>query len=150
MLQALSRWKTTILSVSAVLAVGLFASRHIVGPFSGGSAPVGPVTTEAAAERVGQRAEVCGRVAEVVQARDIKGKPTFINLGDTHPEQPFTALIWDGDRTKWDVAPEDLYGGRTICVTGTIRRHEGTPQVVVSAPAQIRLQRESEDPPTDE
>ncbi len=145
MLRALSRWKTTILIVSAVLAVGLFASRHLVGPFSGGSASVGPVAPDAAGDHVGQRAEVCGRVAEVVHAREIGGQPTFINLADTHPDQPFTALIWKRDRTKWDRPPEAQYENRAVCVTGTIRRHEETPQIVVSSPTQIRPRRASGD-----
>jgi hypothetical protein len=139
MLQALSRWKRTILIVSALLAVGLFASRHLVGPFSGGRASVGPVAAEAADEYVGQRAQVCGVVAEVVQLRDIGGKPTFVNLGGEHPNQAFTALIWADDRIRWDTAPKTLYGGQSICVTGPVDRHEGTPQIVVSSPSQIRM-----------
>ncbi len=139
MLQALSRWKRSILIVSALLAVGLFASRHVVGPFSGRSAPAGPVAPTAAGNHVGQRAEVCGTVAEVVQVQAIGGQPTFINMGGEHPNQPFTALIWAEDRTRWDRAPEDLYRNRSICVTGTVQRHEGAPQIVVSSPTQIQL-----------
>lgn len=148
MLQALSRWKTAILIVSAVLAVGLFASRHIVGPFSGGKGAVGPVASNAAGDHVGQRAEVCGRVAEVVQVPDIGGEPTFINFGGEHPNQAFTALIWKRDRVKWDSAPQARYENRSICVTGTVQRHDGTPQIVVSAPTQIRLRRSAGEEPT--
>jgi len=141
MLQALSRWKTTILIVSALLAVGLVASRHLVGRLAGGSVPAGPVSAQEAGGLVGERAQVCGRVAEVVQVPDIGGKPTFINLGGEHPNQAFTAVLWAEDRARWDTAPEVLYEGRSICVTGTVERHEGTPQIVVSAPSQIRQQR---------
>jgi len=144
MLQALSRWKRTIFLVSAALAIGLFASRHVVGPSSGGGAPVGPVAPDAAGEYVGQRAEVCGRVAEVSQIQDIDGRPTFINLGGAHPGQPFTAVIWAEDRVRWDTAPAVLYGRRSICVTGTVQHHEGTPQIVVSSPAQIRRRRSAD------
>lgn len=139
MLQALSRWKTSILIVSALLAVGLFASRHLVGPFSGGSAPAGPVPVDEAAEHVGDRAEVCGKVAEATRIRGIDGTPTFINLGGEPPNQAFTALIWEDDRHRWESAPEDQYVGQTICVTGTVELHEGTPQIIVSSPNQIRL-----------
>ena len=149
MLQALSRWKRTILIVSALLAVGLFASRHLVGPFSGGSASVGSVAAEAAGEYVGQRAEVCGAVAEVVRVADVGGTPTFVNLGGEHPDQAFTAVIWAEARRRWETAPEDLYRGRSICVTGTVERHEGTPQIVVSVPNQIRLRRSTDGAETD-
>jgi len=138
-LQALSRWKTSILVVSVVLAVGLFLSRHLVGPFSGGSAPAGPVSPEEATQYSGQRTEVCGEVAEVTYVSRIGGNPTFINLGETHPDQSFTALIWEDDRRSWNEAPEGRYGEEEICVTGTVRLHEGTPQIVVSSPRQIRV-----------
>jgi len=138
MLQALSRWKGLVLGLSAILVAGLFLSRHLVGPKAGGGATVGPIAPEEAAEHIGERAEVCGVVAEVVWARDIGGEPTFINLGGEHPEQAFTAVIWGDDRTRWTEPPERHYGGRRICVTGTVDRHEGTPQIVVSAPRQIQ------------
>lgn len=140
MLQALSRWRTSILVLSALLIAGLFASRHLVGPLSGGHASVGPVSDQEADEHVGERAEVCGRVVDVTWARDIGGRPTFINLGGEHPEQSFTAVIWEDDRPGWRVAPEDQYLDRTICVTGKIQVHEDTPQIVVSSPGQIREQ----------
>ena len=139
MLQALARWKTTILAVSALLFVGLLLSRHLVGPRSGGGAAVGPVSAEEVGEQVGKRAEVCGRVAEVVQASGIDGQPTFINLGDTHPDQSFTALIWASDRAKWQRPPAALYDEQSVCVTGSVERHEGTPQIIVSSPRQVRV-----------
>lgn len=139
MLQALSRWKTSILVLSALLVLGLFVSRHLVGPFSGGGAVVGPISPEEAADYIGKRAEVCGSVAEVVQVQDIEGNPTFINLGAEHPNQDFTALIWADDRDRWDTTPEVLYDGQSICISGTVERHEGTPQIIVSSPTQIQL-----------
>lgn len=138
-LQALSRWKSSILVVSVILTVGLFLSRHLVGPFSGGSASVGPVSPEEAAQYIEQRAKVCGEVAEVTYATRVGGKPTFINLGGTHPDQSFTVLIWEDDRRSWNEAPESRYGGEKICVTGTVRLHKGTPQIAVSSPRQIRI-----------
>lgn len=138
MLQALSRWKTSILLMIAVLAVGLFASRHLVGPFSGVGGVTGPVSPTEAANHTGERTEVCGRVAQVVRVREIEGTPTFINLGGKHPEQGFTAIIWEDARSRWRTPPEDRYTDRTVCITGAIQIHDGTPQINVSSPEQIR------------
>lgn len=140
MLQALARWKATILIISAVLMLGLFLSRHLVGPLAGGRSTVGPVAADSAAVYVGQRADVCGSVAEVTQVSSLDGRPTFINLGGLHPDQAFTALIWEEDRAQWGAPPEAQYAGRTICITGTVQRHQGTPQIIVSAPGQIRIE----------
>lgn len=138
MLRTLARWKTTILGVSAVVFVGLLASRHLVGPLSNGGATVGPVPAAEAERHVGKRAEVCGTVVDGVQRSDIEGAPTFLNVGDAHPDQDVTALIWASDRRKWASPPESLYEGTSICVTGTVELHEGTPQIIVSSPRQIR------------
>jgi hypothetical protein len=93
MLQALSRWRTSILVVSAFLAAGLFLSRHLVGPFSGGEPPAEHLPLKAAGQHIGERLKICGDVAEVTYAPEIGGKPTCINLGEKHSKQPLTALI---------------------------------------------------------
>lgn len=127
--------------VSAVLMLGLFLSRHLVGPLAGvrgTGRTVGPVPADSAVAHVGKRTEVCGTVAEVTQVRAIDGSPTFINLGGKHPDQAFTGLIWEGNRSQWRPPPEEQYSGHAICVTGTVQRHKGTPQIIVSSPTQIR------------
>jgi micrococcal nuclease len=138
MLRTLARWKTTILGVSAVLFVGLLASRHLVDSLSNGGSMVGPLPAAEADGHVGERAEVCGPVVESVQISDIDGAPTFLNVGGAHPDQDLTALIWASDRLKWATPPETLYEDRSICVTGTVELHQGTPQIIVSSPQQIR------------
>ncbi|MCS3659909.1 hypothetical protein [Salinibacter ruber] len=94
---------------------------------------------EAAAQHIGERPKICGDVAEVTYAPEIGGKPTFINLGEKHPNQPLTTLIWGENRARWPQPPEVHYGGETICVTGEADLHEGTPQIVVSSPKQIQV-----------
>jgi len=140
MLRLLSEWKTTVLVVSAVLFIGLLASRHLVGPHSGGSPTIGPISASSAQQHIGERAEVCGRVVEVERVSGIGGEPTFLNLGGAHPNQDFTAVIWASDRLKWSSPPEVQYEGQSICVRGSVERHEGTPQIVVSSPQQIHVQ----------
>lgn len=144
MLRALSRWKRSILVVSAVLAGGLFLSRHLVGPLSGDresgtSPPPQSVPIEEAARHVGERLKVCGTVAEVAYAPEIDGAPTFINLGGTHPDQSFTALVWGTDRDRWSRPLKARYAGASICVVGEAELHDGTPQIVVSSPRQLRV-----------
>lgn len=138
MLRTLARWRTTILAVSAVLFVGLLTSRHLVGPLSNGGPVAGPLPAAEAKGHVGERAEVCGTVVEGVQISDIDGARTFLNVGNAHPDQEFTVLIWASDRHKWASPPETLYEGQSICVTGTVELHDGTPQIIVSSPPQIR------------
>lgn len=139
MLRALARWKGLFLGLSALLILGLLLSRHLVGPMAGSDEPAVRVSARDATHYVGDRAQVCGPVAEVVRVSDIGGAPTFINFRREHPDQPFTALIWEQDRRRWRVPPEEQYPNRDICVTGRIQMHEGTPQIVVSSPQQIQV-----------
>lgn len=139
MLQALSRWKSLFLALSAFLVVGLLLSRHLVGPGSAGKGAAVQTSPQEAADHVGKQATVCGEVTGITHAPGIGGEPTFINMGDEHPDQPFTALIWGEDRPRWSVAPEQQYADREICVTGRIEEHEGTPQIIASSPRQIQV-----------
>ena len=139
MLRTLNEWKSVFLILGALLVVGLIFSRVIVGPGSHGNGPAVVVDPYEAGEYVGDRAEVCGTVASVSHARQIGGEPTFINLERDHPNQPFTAVIWNEDRPAWDEPPEQRYANQEICVTGTIDMHDGTPQIVVSDPRQIAV-----------
>jgi len=46
-------------------------------------------------------------------------------------------VIWGADRPKFG-APEQAYSGKQICVTGQISLYRGVPEVVASAPPQIK------------
>jgi len=142
MLSKLANYKGVLIGVGAVLLVGLMLARV----FNQGGGPAAPSVTlsaahaaEHAAEHIGSRAEVCGNVAEVTYARGLGGEPTFINLERPHPDQPFTAVIWGADRQRWRTPPETRYTDQTVCIRGTLRSHEGTPQIIVSRPRQISV-----------
>jgi len=87
-------------------------------------------------------AEVCGEVVSVQNVQQIGGEPTFINFEEEYPNQHFTGLIWGEDRQGWHRSPKDLYTNRQICVEGFIRIHEGTPQIRITSPKQIRYKNE--------
>lgn len=136
MLNALARWKSVFFGIAALLVVGLVLSR-VFDP-ADAEGPAQTVAAQEAADVVGERARVCGAVAEVTFIQTIDGQPTFINLERAHPNQPFTAVIWADDRGRWSTPPEALYDGTDVCVTGTVRLHEGTPQIIVARPEQIQ------------
>ncbi len=61
------------------------------------------------------------------------------NLDQPYPDQIFTALIWGSDRPKFG-APEDTYRGKSVCVTGKIKKYRGMPEIIASEPDQIRVE----------
>jgi micrococcal nuclease len=82
---------------------------------------------------------VCGKVAGSQLAMKIKGQPTLLHIGKPYPEHAFTVVIRGADRGKFDGAPEDIYRGKEVCVTGMIVEHRGKPQIVVKDPSQISV-----------
>jgi hypothetical protein len=93
-----------------------------------------------AKDHIGEQATVCGRVASARYAASTRGKPTFLNLDKPYPNQVFTALIWGENRDRFGT-PEEKYRDKAVCVTGQITEYRGAPEIVVSNPQSIELQR---------
>jgi hypothetical protein len=93
-----------------------------------------------AKDHIGEKATVCGKVASTRYAATTRGKPTFLNLDKPYPSQVFTVLIWGESRAKFG-APEEQYRGKQICVTGTITEYRKGPEIVVSDPQSIEVQK---------
>ncbi|MGA8222528.1 MAG: hypothetical protein WB780_12810 [Candidatus Acidiferrales bacterium] len=98
------------------------------------------ITATEAKSHVGETAMVCGKVASTRYAERSKGQPTFLNLDEPYPNQIFTILIWGSDRPKFG-EPEKKYRESRVCVTGKITSHRGTPEIAVSDPAEIEIQK---------
>ncbi len=86
---------------------------------------------------IGMEKTVCGTVASAAYAVRSRGRPTFLNLDQPHPDQIFTVVIWGSDRYKFKNPPETFFKGERICVTGIIESYRGKPEIVVRSPDQI-------------
>ncbi len=93
-----------------------------------------------AKDHIGEQATVCGRVASTRYAATTRGKPTFLNLEKPYPSQLFTVLIWGETREKFGT-PEEKYRDKQVCVTGTITEYRKAPEIVVSEPQNIEMQK---------
>jgi hypothetical protein len=91
--------------------------------------PIPPplIKTIEAADHVGQQATVCGTVVSKNTAENSNGKPTFVNLDRSFPDQTFTIVIWGADVDAVGVFPDAGH----VCVTGTIAMYRGNPQIVI-------------------
>lgn len=139
------RRRTATIGLLAALLAGAFLLARVVGSRGGGSSvpsaadPGLPVyAAEEAAAHVGERARVCGHVADAAYPEGVRGRPTFLNFVRPYPDQPFTAVIWGRDRSKFG-RPEVAYLNARLCVAGTIREHEGTPRIELREPRQLRV-----------
>lgn len=93
-----------------------------------------------AAEHLGERTTVEGPVVGATWAKNARGSPTFLDLGRRYPDPArFTVLIWGENRPAFSQAPESMYMGRVIRVTGEISSYKGVMQMVVRDPDQIEV-----------
>jgi hypothetical protein len=98
------------------------------------------LTAVEAKDHIGEQAIVCGKVASARYAATTRGKPTFLNLDKPYPNQIFTVLIWGENREKFGT-PEEKYRDKQVCVTGKITEYQEAPEIIVSDPQSIEMQK---------
>jgi hypothetical protein len=125
---------------AVLLGVGFGLSRTIGGvPDAPLSTCDDPTPWEAAADLVGERAAIVGVVAAAAYEPDVGGEPTFVNLGNAHPDPDrFDAVIYPDVRERFDEPPEDMLPGVEVCVQGEIRDRDGVPQIIVDNRAMLQ------------
>lgn len=126
--------------VAVLLFVGFGVGRLFggVNPFADGAAPTcdEPLAWDRAAQAVGEPAAVVGPVVAASHEPDLGGGPTFLNLGNAHPEEPrFDVVIYEDVRERFDDPPEHTLEGVEVCVQGRVRERGGVPQIVLDGPA---------------
>jgi len=96
-----------------------------------------PIKAAEAKDHIGQTATVCGKVADTRYLDESGRRPTFLNFDAKYPNHVFTAVIFGDDRAKFGT-PEKDYLNKSICVTGKIEEFNKKPQVVLTAPEQVK------------
>jgi hypothetical protein len=122
----------------AALALAVAGARLFGQTAEHGGSCEAPLAWDQAAGRAGQQAAVEGRVAATAYVPDVGGEPTFLNLGNPHPNpQRFDVVIYGDLREGFDASPENQFADRDVCVVGRVRLRDGVPQIVLRSPAAI-------------
>jgi hypothetical protein len=99
----------------------------------------GAIDWTAAASSEGSPVTLKGPVADTKFASDSSGEPTFLDVGAPYPDPSrLTIVIWIENRFGFNPPPEIQFAGKTICVSGVPQDYRGSPEVIVSSPAQIK------------
>jgi DNA/RNA endonuclease YhcR with UshA esterase domain len=102
-----------------------------------------------AIDHLGETNTVCGMIASAKYVKGAPGNPTYLNFDRSYPEQSCSAVIAEATRARFKEAPETVFKGKWVCVTGVITADfRGKPQIAVSDPAQIVVQDEPTPPAT--
>ncbi len=100
------------------------------------------IAWDQAKAHAGKRSTIRGPVVEAIYDRGASGQPTFLYLGRPNSTPGgVTVLIRDQYRWNFPSPPEQLYYGRTICVSGMVSMYQGNPQIEVRSPSNIVIVR---------
>ena len=128
--------------LGVLLVVGFGLSRVLGGVMGEPAATCDdPVIWQDAAQEVGQASAIVGQVADASFEPDIGGAPTFLNLGNAHPDpERFDVVIYEDVRERFESAPEEAFIGEYVCVLGEVRERDGVPQIILQGPGWIWIE----------
>jgi hypothetical protein len=102
--------------------------------------PSGAISWTEASQHIGETVTIYGTIVEATYASSSSGKPTFINIGAVYPDKSGVSIvIWEDYRSRFSSAPEVLYSGKTVCVTGEIYLYRDACYIEVQSPSQIKV-----------
>jgi hypothetical protein len=96
------------------------------------------LTPDQAKDHVGDYATVQGRVFGVHTSNS---GTTFLNFGAPYPRNTFSAVVFASDAGRFGNLAR--LGGATVQVSGVIRLYRDKPEIVLNAPAQLRVVRDA-------
>jgi micrococcal nuclease len=134
------RYSLLLLGVALAL-LGLTAACGGEAPLSPGETPVeeqviSALDTATLLAHAGEIGIVEGVVVRTYYAQSSTGQPTFLDFHDPY-EGYFTAVIWGDDRDKFPPEPETYYLNKSVRIKGLIETYQGTPEIILTDPAQI-------------
>ncbi len=119
----------------AVWALAVVVLVTLGATVQGQSTPI-TLTPDQAKDHAGAYATVEGRVFGVSTTRS---NTTFLNFGAPFPRNTILAVIFFSDAGKFqDLSRLD---GATVQVTGVIKVYQGTFEIVLKSPSQVRVVR---------
>ena len=80
-----------------------------------------------ASKHLGGQGTVCGRIADIKVAKNLRGTPTFIDFEKPYPNQVFTAVIWQADKVNVGNVPKI----GVLCVNGRIIEYRERPEIIL-------------------
>ena len=103
-------------------------------PPTPGTTNGGAIPWHQARHHVGEAVTVRGQVVRTHST----GEVCFLNFTRDYGDA-FYIIIFRGAMNAWPEPPETYFSDAVIEVRGTVKRHEGTPQIRVHRPRQIRV-----------
>ena len=108
------------------------------GANANGSSCASPLDWTDARSSVGADYAFKGNVVNVTRRSDVKGDPTWIEIGARYPDtRRLTAVIWGTNYPSVEPAIHDVAVGDLICINGRVGMHDNAAQISINSPHQI-------------
>lgn len=109
-------------------------------PESNSVKPDGAIIWTEAHQHIGSTITLYGPIVGSSYNPQSNGQPAYIDMGSSYPDPNRVSLVvWGEDRANFENAPESLYLGKTICVTGEVYTYNNTCYIKVISPDQILI-----------
>ena len=106
----------------------------------GSTVPEGAIDWTEAKSHIGETVTVYGPVKDYSFLTESNGQPCYIDIGAAYPDDSRVSMVvWGEDRGNFPDAPETMYQGKTVCVTGELYAYDNATYVKVSTPDQVKV-----------
>jgi len=91
-------------------------------------------------QHIGDSVTICTKIYGGIFLDRSNGTPTLLNAGADYPNSPLTIFIGPDARKTFNLAPEQFFKGKDVCVTGKIMLYKEKPEIVVYDVMQLIVQ----------
>lgn len=89
-----------------------------------------PIPWNEARAHIGKTLVVAGPLMKVTQRENVKGNPTWIEIGGSYPsDQRLMIIIWGQQKSNFPTLKTTHLEGKNVCVIGRILNYRGVPQI---------------------
>ncbi len=89
-------------------------------------------------KHIGDSVQLYGVIYEGKYLANVKGSPTFLNVGADYPNALLTLVIWKPVREQfYKQTPEIILKGKDCLIFGKLELYKDKPQIVIHSSKQI-------------
>ena len=85
---------------------------------------------------IGKSVTICDTVTSVFTSLKNDKAPTMLDIGGDYPNNPFTAVVFKDEASKFSYQLYTLKG-KAVCITGIVKSYKGKPEIIVDDEKQI-------------
>lgn len=101
-----------------------------------------PISWQQAKQYIGQTVAMIGPMMRVTSRDNVRGNPTWIDIGAVYPNtQRLVLVIWGAQKANFPTITTGDLIGKNICVIGLVQDYKGTPQIELKAASQLSVPR---------